>query len=148
MVAARGLILAGMVALSSPAAAAPDGPLLVALAEDGTLISFSADRPADARTAKVTGASGELIGLDRRPAYTNNVAWAERTEMFDLDSGHDLLLKQDPPNDGTLLTVGSVGVHVPPHAGFEIVTDGSGRNRGFAAFASTLYEIDLATGAA
>src|SRR5207244_6376132 len=77
-----------------------------------------------------------------------NVAGAETTEMFDLDSGLDLLVRQEPPNDGTLRTVGPLGVHVPPEAGFEIVTDGEGKNRGLAAFASTLYDVDLATGTA
>jgi hypothetical protein len=81
-------------------------------------------------------------------AYTNSVPGADTTDMFDLDAAHDCLLRQDPPNDGTLTTVGPLGVHLPPEAGFEIVTDASGRNRGFAAFSSTLYEIDLATGAA
>ena len=81
-------------------------------------------------------------------AYTNNVAEAQTTEMFDLDSGLDLLVRQEPPNDGTLRTIGPLGVHVPPEAGFEIVTDGGGKNRGLAAFASTLYDVDLATGAA
>ena len=204
--------------------------MLVALTGDGLLITFSAEHPGDARTRKPSGVSGQLIGLDRRPAngllygltaaanlvstltvpfnggnrsgldfnprtdrlrlvghdgqnlrvnvdngatavdrslayarddlhfgrqpliagtaYTNNVAGAQTTEMFDLDSGLDLLVRQEPPNDGTLRTVGPLGVHVPLEAGFEIVTDGEGRNRGFAAFASTLYEIDLATGAA
>jgi len=81
-------------------------------------------------------------------AYTNNVAGAQTTEMFDLDSGLDLLVRQEPPNDGTLRTIGPLGVHVPPEAGFEIVTDDGGKNRGLAAFASTLYDVDLATGAA
>src|SRR5437762_2680984 len=36
----------------------------------------------------------------------------------------------------------------PPEAGFEIVTDGGAKTRGLAAFASTLYDVDLATGAA
>src|SRR5206468_10009893 len=81
-------------------------------------------------------------------AYSNDVAGADATDMFDLDSAHDLLVRQDPPNDGTLLTVGPLGVHVPPEAGFDIVTDGTGKNRAFAAFSSTLYEIDLASGKA
>src|SRR6266478_6675615 len=46
------------------------------------------------------------------------------------------------------LPIGPLGVHVPPEAGFEIVTDGEGKNRGLAAFASTLYDVDLATGTA
>ncbi|OLD93922.1 MAG: hypothetical protein AUI36_46695 [Cyanobacteria bacterium 13_1_40CM_2_61_4] len=39
-------------------------------------------------------------------------------------------------------------MHVPPEAGFEIVTGDAGGNRAFAAFASQLYEIDLHAGAA
>ena len=70
-------------------------------------------------------------------AYTNDVADAQTTEMFDLDSAHDLLVRQDPPNDGILITVGPLGVHVPPEAGFEIVTGDAGGNRAFAAFAAT-----------
>ena len=83
-------------------------------------------------------------------AYTNDVADAQTTEMFDLDSAHDLLVRQvqTPANGGVLHTVGPLGVHVPPEAGFEIVTGDAGGNRAFAAFASQLYEIDLHAGAA
>ncbi len=234
-----GLLVAGLASAGPRTAAA--SPMLVALTGDGMLITFPAEHPGDARTRKPSGVSGQLIGLDRRPAngllygltaagdvytidpataaaslvstltvpfnggsrsgldfnprtdrlrlvghdgqnlrvnvdngataadrplayaredphfgrqpliaataYTNNVAGAETTEMFDLDSGLDLLVRQEPPNDGTLRTVGPLGVHVPPEAGFEIVTDG-GKNRGLAAFASTLYDLDLATGTA
>ena len=240
MAAWTGVIVAAVL-LTAGGASRADGPILLALTEDGTLLRFSADRPGDVTTGRVTGVSG-LVGLDRRPAnglvygltdggdvcrvdpasgaatvvstltapfnggprsgldfnpktdrlrlvgadgqnlrvnvdngatavdrplafdrkdphfgeapaiagtaYTNNLAAADTTDMFDLDTGHDLLLKQDPPNDGVLTTVGPLGVHVPAHAGFDIVTDGSGKNRGFAAFSSTLYEVDLATGAA
>src|SRR5438094_717335 len=235
-----GILMAGLPLPRGMARAASS--TLVALTEDGTLITFPAERPGDATAIKVTGLSAPLVGIDRRPAngrlygvttagdvymidpatgaatlvstlttpfnggarsgvdfnpktdrlrlvghdgqnlrvnvdngatavdgtlayaredphfgrqpliagtaYTNNVAGAETTEMFDLESGLDLLVRQEPPNDGTLRTVGPLGVHVPPEAGFEIVTDGGGKNCGLAAFASTLYDVDLATGAA
>src|SRR5438132_1709045 len=62
-----GLIVAG-IALASRGVSLADGPTLVALTADGILLRFSADRPADVTMAKVTGASGQLVGLDRRPA--------------------------------------------------------------------------------
>src|SRR5262245_3110710 len=62
-----GLIVAGFV-LAAPARTQADGPALVALTADGTLLRFSADRPAEVETARVKGASGQLVGLDRRPA--------------------------------------------------------------------------------
>src|SRR5438093_13786960 len=52
-----GLVLAG--AASAPAA--PPNVTLVALTEDGTLITFPADHPGDASTARVTGASGQPV---------------------------------------------------------------------------------------
>src|SRR5205814_4494687 len=35
---------------------------------DGSLLRFSADRPGEIATGKVTRAGGRLVGLDRRPA--------------------------------------------------------------------------------
>src|SRR5206468_8710990 len=67
MAAWIGLIVAGF-ALAGPGVSLADGPALIALTEDGTLLRFSADRPGEVATAKVTGASGKLVGLDRRPA--------------------------------------------------------------------------------
>lgn len=235
-----GVLIAG-VSLSRETARAAS-PTLVALTEDGSLITFSADRPGEATTAKVTGLSGQLVGIDRRPAdgrlygvttagdvyrvdpatgaatlvstlttpfnggtrsgvdfnpktdrlrlvghdgqnlrvnvdngatamdrtlayaredphfgeepaiaataYSNNVPGAETTDMFDLDSARGLLVRQDPPNDGILHTIGPLGVPVPSRAGFDILTDAGGKNRGLAAFDSRLYDIDLGTGAA
>ena len=80
-------------------------------------------------------------------AYTNSVADAATTKLFDIDAELDVLALQDPPNDGVLVTIGSLGVDFEPLAGFDIVTEG-GNDRGFACSGSTLYEIDLATGAA
>jgi hypothetical protein len=66
-----------------------------------------------------------------------------------IDSGLDILARQDPPNDGVLNTIGKLGIDVSEVAGFDIAPDG---NRGFAALrmasgtGSDLYSIDLTTG--
>ena len=89
----------------------------------------------------------------RRPgataaAYANNRPGAATTRLFDIDAELDVLALQDPPNDGVLRTVGPFGVDVPPHAGFDIMTDAAGADDAFAAWGGTLYAIELTTGAA
>jgi hypothetical protein len=74
------------------------------------------------------------------------------TTLFDIDASRDVLVMQNPPNNGTLLTVGSLGVSTQGslHAHCDIAaSDGtayavlqSHDNR------SRLYTIDLTTGAA
>ncbi len=81
-------------------------------------------------------------------AYTNSVYAAPSTKLFNIDSGLDLLVLQDPPNDGALETVGPLGIDFDAAGGFDIVSDGTGRNSAFAASRSTLYAIDLETGKA
>jgi hypothetical protein len=81
-------------------------------------------------------------------AYTNSVADAPSTKTFDIDADLDVLILQDPPNDGILVTVGPLGVDFGPMGGFDIITDSNGADSAFAASGTTLYGIDLATGAA
>ncbi|MBF2066105.1 MAG: DUF4394 domain-containing protein [Calothrix sp. C42_A2020_038] len=81
-------------------------------------------------------------------AYTNSRAGATSTQLFGIDYDLDVLVLQDPPNDGNLKTIGSLGVNFSPIGGFDIVTDASGNNTAFAVSSNTLYIIDLSTGAA
>ncbi|MBC8123706.1 MAG: DUF4394 domain-containing protein, partial [Gemmatimonadaceae bacterium] len=81
-------------------------------------------------------------------AYTESVAGAKSTKLFDIDTGLDVLVFQDPPNDGTLQTIGPLGVDFGPQTGFDILTDPNGVNRAFAASGSVLYTIDLLSGKA
>ena len=53
-------------------------------------------------------------GAGKRPritasAYTHNVADAPDTKLFEIDDERDVLVLQDPPNDGVLTTVGPAG---------------------------------------
>lgn len=81
-------------------------------------------------------------------AYTNNFPGPPSTTLFNIDSNRDVLVTQNPPNSGTLNTVGALGVNVENTAGFDIV----GANTAFAALTvggtTGLYTINLGTGAA
>ncbi len=106
---------------------------------DGTLTYAAGDAGASA-TPRVVGS-----------AYTNSVAGATTTTLYDIDAGRDVLAIQNPPNNGTLVSVGALGVDVGDAAGFDIsAVDGVA----YAAFqvapsvSSGLYRIDLATGRA
>jgi hypothetical protein len=81
-------------------------------------------------------------------AYTNSVAAPTSTALYDIDPLLDTLLQQNPPNDGTLVTVGDLGVDFDFVGGFDVLSAAEGDNMGFAVSNSTLYSIDLETGAA
>lgn len=80
--------------------------------------------------------------------YTNSVAGATTTRLYNIDTTLDTLVIQDPPNNGTLFTVGALGVDFGPRTGFDIFVDRNGVNYGFAVSNSVLYAIDLAIGKA
>jgi hypothetical protein len=83
-------------------------------------------------------------------AYINNFAGATSTTLFDIDSVTDLLLTQNPPNNGTLNAVGPLGVDAGGLTGFDIAPGGTAfvsiTPQGGAA--TNFYTLNLATGAA
>jgi Domain of unknown function (DUF4394) len=81
-------------------------------------------------------------------AYINSVAGATSTQLFGIDYDLDVLVLQNPPNDGTLRTIGNLGVNFAPISGFDIFTDSQGNNTGYALSGSVLYTINLSTGIA
>jgi hypothetical protein len=97
------------------------------------------------------------VGMDPNvvaSAYTNSFPGASLstgTNLYGIDSALGILVFQNPPNNGVLNTVGSLGLGVLDGiAGFDISPDG----RGFAALhltgalTSNFYTINLETGAA
>lgn len=81
-------------------------------------------------------------------AYTNSFDGTDSTQLYDIDTLLNDLVLQDPPNDGTLVTVGDLEVDFDTLGGFDIVSSTDGENAAFAVSNSTLYSIDLDTGAA
>ena len=79
---------------------------------DGNTAYAEGDDNADA-TPAIVGAG-----------YTNSVADAEETQLFVIDAEQDVLALQDPPNDGTLNTIGSLDVDASGSTAFDITADG------------------------
>lgn len=77
-------------------------------------------------------------------AYTNSVKGAKETALFDIDAS-GLYVKQAPPNDGILNSVGATGVTSKTIA-FDIVTDAAGVNTGWLVADGMLYKVDVASG--
>ena len=82
-------------------------------------------------------------------AYTNNFAGATTTVLFDIDCVVNKLYRQMPPNDGTLVEVGPLGINIATANGFDIGSISSTAYGLFTAGGSNgIYSIDLTTGAA
>jgi hypothetical protein len=85
-------------------------------------------------------------------AYTNSYAGTTATSLYDIDLASASLALQNPPNDGTLVNVGALGVAVAGDVGFDIAGGANGLAlaalRTTATGPSSLYRIDLTTGAA
>jgi hypothetical protein len=111
-----------------------------ALVSTDTPLAYAAGDPG-------AGSNPSIVGS----AYINNVAGAITTTLFNIDANRDVLVSQVPPNNGTLNTIGALGVDFQNFTGFDV----SGTSG--VAFASTtnaaitssnLYSINLNTGAA
>lgn len=112
-----------------------------------------------------TGARADVPANDGRltagssvvgAAYLNNdTDPATGTTLYDIDATADRLLRQDPPNAGTLVPVGDLGIDVGRATGFDIYTErqADGTVRNIALLSSRtrggtrVYTVNLATGA-
>ena len=120
---------------------------------NGTLTGTDASLAYDNTTADGdpidanAGANPNVVGS----AYTNNFAGAMATTLYGIDSGLDILVIQNPPNNGTLNSVGALGVDANDFVGFDI---SGGTGMAYAALGlagvgvSQFYTINLSTGAA
>jgi hypothetical protein len=79
--------------------------------ETGEAIVDGSIKPATARVSAV--------------AYINSMAGAASTTLYDIDAATDMLYRQNPPNNGNLELVGSLGVQATAEAGFDIAPDNS-----------------------
>lgn len=82
-------------------------------------------------------------------SYTNSVAGATTTTLYVIDSRLNILATQNPANDGTLNTIGQLGINIGNIVGFDIEP---GTNVAYATFivngVTKIYTINLATGRA
>jgi Domain of unknown function (DUF4394) len=80
-------------------------------------------------------------------AYSNSVAGTKETALYDIDAAAGAFVRQAPPNDGILNTIGKLGTMINGNVAFDIWSDGKGGNTGWLLAGDTLYMVDIATGA-
>lgn len=107
----------------------------------------------DPETGKTGATDGSINGVDGAAvsavAYSGNTAGSTETVLYDIDLTTKKLYKQMPPNDGTLVEVGDLGVDISGESGFDISPDGENALAALTtSSASGLYKIDLTTGKA
>ena len=123
--------------------------------DNGQLADGNPDRPGVQPDGNLAYAPGDVNeGVDptiTAAAYTNSFPGqpaGRSTQLYAIDSELDILTLQNPPNDGTLNTIGSLGIDFGRFGGFDIFSPASGDNTAYAATNSIFYGIDLATGEA
>lgn len=113
---------------------------------NGALVAVDGDLAYAAGDANA-GATPEVVAS----AYTRNFDGATATTLYNIDSGLDVLVTQDPPNAGTLNTVGPLGVDTSEITGFDVE---GGTETAYASLQpagdpeSSFYRVDLSSGAA
>jgi hypothetical protein len=92
----------------------------------------------------INGVTGAMISS---VAYTNSMAGATSTVLFDIDASANKLYKQDPPNDGKLVEVGNLGLTTPgTDSSFDISANGIAIASVNSGTSSVLYQVNLETG--
>jgi outer membrane protein assembly factor BamB len=121
------------------------------IGSDGTSLRANVDDGKVTKDGSLKYAEGDKAAgktpMVTAGAYSNSVKGTKETALYDIDSTMGTFLKQAPPNDGILTTMGSLGVKADSIA-FDIGTDANGKNTGFAVVGDTLHMVDIATGAA
>ncbi len=97
----------------------------------------------------LTPVSGTVVPFVNGAAYTNSFAGTTSTVLYDIDSQTSKLYKQNPPNDGGLEEIGSLGVTVDAANGFDIGgTTGDAYALLTVGGVSGFYKINLTNGSA
>ncbi|HEY8381876.1 MAG TPA: DUF4394 domain-containing protein [Microvirga sp.] len=131
----------------------PAADRLRIIGSDGTNLRANVDDGKVTKDGQLKFADGDMH-KGKAPkivagAYTNSMKGAKETALFDIDAT-GALVKQAPPNDGVLNSVGMIGMSAE-NAAFDIVpgeTAGEGTNTGWLMAGDTLYRVDLASGKA
>ncbi|SMC00203.1 conserved hypothetical protein [Hymenobacter roseosalivarius DSM 11622] len=93
----------------------------------------------------LNGATGATI---TGAAYTNNTAGASTTALYTINTQNQQLYLVNPPNNGTLVPVGSLNLNISGDGGFDIdAKTGTALGLYTVKGKPTLFTVDLSTGA-
>lgn len=126
----------------------PAADRLRVISNTGQSLRINVDTGDTIRDGDIKGIAGAIISA---VAYSNSFKTSVvglATELFDLDQTNQIVVKQDPPNTGTLNRIGGLGINLGLDNGFDI----AGGDNGYALATvantsgpSVLYRIDLST---
>jgi outer membrane protein assembly factor BamB len=129
----------------------PAADRLRVIGSDGTSLRVNVDDGKVTKDGSLKYAEGDA-SKGKTPkvvagAYSNSFKGTKETTLYDIDASTGALLRQVPPNDGTLNTIGMLGVQGEVYA-FDIWSDGQGKNEAWLMAADGLHSVDLASGKA
>ncbi|GAB3306794.1 DUF4394 domain-containing protein [Hymenobacter tenuis] len=118
---------------------------------DGQLTYATTDANASA-----TPAIGSVAYTNSYPGPAGTTETPRTTTLFGYDEALNVLVRQDPPNVGTLTTIGASGITATagPNVDIDIFSSAAGTNTAYLVAASgastnsSLYALNLTTGAA
>jgi outer membrane protein assembly factor BamB len=119
-----------------------DGTSLRANVDDGKVTvdgshKYAENDPNKGKTPRVIAGS-----------YSNSIKGTKETALYNIDAANGTLVRQAPPNDGVLNTIGALGIKLNGPAAFDIQAAGEGDNNAWLLNGGMLYKIDLKTGKA
>lgn len=115
-----------------------DGTNLRANVDDGKVTT---DKPLNFKAGDANAGKTPMVTAG---AYSNAVKGTKETALYNVDTTLGVLVKQAPPNDGVLSTIGSTGT--TGAVALDIVTDGAGKNTAYLMVGDTLHTLDIASG--
>jgi hypothetical protein len=128
----------------------PVADRLRVISDTGQNLRINVDSGATTTDGAINGAGAQPLVTGA--AYTNSFAGTTTTMLFDIDAGSATLALQNPPNNGTLVNLGALGVNVGGDVGIDIAGGANGlvlaALRASPGAATSLYRINLTTGAA
>lgn len=81
-------------------------------------------------------------------AYSFSFKGTKETALYDIDATTGSFVRQAPPNDGILNTIGALGVKLDGPVAFNIVSEGEGKNAAWLVVGGKLHSVDMTTGKA
>jgi hypothetical protein len=119
-----------------------DGTSLRVNVDDGKVVVDGGHKFADSDANK--GKTPKVVA----GAYSNSVKGTKETTLYNIDATTWTLVRQVPPNDGVLNTIGSLGFKASEPVAFNVVATGEGENAAWLVSGGSLYSVDLASGTA
>ena len=124
----------------------PTADRLRVISNTGQSLRINVDTGDTIRDGGINGIEGAVVTA---AAYINSFKTSVEglgTELFDLDQNNQLLAKQNPPNAGTLTSLGGLGITLGQNNGFDIAGGDNGYALATVSSASgnsILYRVDL-----